>query len=372
MSEQTSKRLLSLDVFRGITIAGMVLVNDAGDWGHVYEPLEHAPWNGLTPTDLIFPFFMFIVGTAMTLSFAKRREKGIPDRILFYHVIIRSIIIFAIGVFLYAFPHFDLSSMRIMGVLQRIAVAYFFASAIYLLFNQRAIIWWIGGILIAYWAAMKLIPVPGIGAGVLTPEGNLSGYVDRIFLTGHMWYLTKTWDPEGLLSTIPSIATVLLGILAGFELRTDKTLNEKINNFFLWGTLLVVAALIINPFFPINKNLWTSSYVLVTAGLAFIGLACCLYIIEVKEKRGWTKPFIILGMNAIAAYTFASLLSTILDSIKISQGTETTSLQNVIYENLFGWISNPYIASVAFAICFVLVTWIFAWALYKNKIFIKV
>jgi len=372
MSEKKSNRLLSLDVFRGITIAGMVLVNDAGDWGHVYTPLEHAPWNGLTPTDLIFPFFMFIVGTAMTLSFAKRREQGVSDGVLFKHVLSRGLIIFAIGVFLYLFPNFDFHTMRIMGVLQRIAVAYVASSAISLFFNKRGIVFWIIGILAGYWAAMTLIPVPGIGAGVLTSEGNLSGFVDRIFLTGHMWYLTKTWDPEGLLSTVPSIATILLGILAGFELRTDKSLTEKINTFFVWGSVLTVLGLMINPFFPINKNLWTSSYVLVTGGLAFASLAFCLYVIEIKEKKGWTKPFIILGTNAIAAYVFAGLFSSIIYWIPVQQGTESKPFQEVFYKIAFGWIPDPYMASAAFAIVFVLITWLFAWALYRKKIFIKI
>ncbi len=368
MSDQQSKRLLSLDVFRGITIAGMVLVNDAGDWGHVYEPLEHAPWNGLTPTDLIFPFFMFIVGVSMMLSFAKRRESGIPDRTLFRHVIVRSVVIFALGVFLYAFPSFDIGTMRIMGVLQRIAVAYFLASSIYFAFDRRSIQRWIAGILIGYWAAMKFIPVPGAGAGVWTPEGNLSGYIDRIFLSGHMWYLTKTWDPEGLLSTVPSIATVLLGVLAGFELRSPRPLHEKINAFFSWGVAAVIGALIVNPFFPINKNLWTSSYVLVTGGLALIGLACCMYVVEVKERKTWAKPFVILGVNAIAAYTFAGLLSTTISTIHIG----SRSLQEVIYSDLFGWISDPFVKSVSFAAAFVVVTWVFAWFLYKKKWFLKV
>jgi predicted acyltransferase len=273
-----------------------------------------------------------------------------------------------VGVFLYAFPFFDVGTMRIMGVLQRIAVAYLLASSICLLFDRRAIEWWIAGILIGYWAAMKFIPVPGIGAGVWTPEGNLSGYIDRIFLSGHMWHLTKTWDPEGLLSTVPSIATVLLGVLAGFELRSPRSLHEKINAFFTWGVAAVIGGLIANPFFPINKNLWTSSYVLVTGGLALIGLACCIYIIEVKEKRTWAKPFVVLGVNAIAAYTFASLLATTIDTIHIG----SLSLQEVIYNNLFGLIGDPFVKSASFAVVFVVVTWIFAWFLYKKKWFIKV
>lgn len=372
MSDLTSKRLLSLDVFRGITIAAMVLVNDAGDWSHVYEPLEHAAWNGLTPTDLIFPFFMFIVGTAMTLSFAKRREKGVADSTLFKHVIIRSIIIFAIGVFLYAVPSFDLHTMRILGVLQRIAIAYLISSAIYLNFNHKAIIVWIIFLLGSYWAAMTLIPVPGFGAGVITPEGNLAGYIDRMVLGSHNYVWTKTWDPEGILSTVPSIATVLLGILSGFELRSERSLSEKVMNFFFWGVTLVVSGLLVNPFFPVNKNLWTSSYVLVTGGLAFISLAWCIYVIDIKQKTSWTKPFVVLGLNAIAAYVFAALLSTAVFNITFNTGSGVQSLQEIIYKNVFSWMINPYIASASYAFGFVVVTWIFAWVLYKNKLFIKV
>lgn len=368
----SSQRLLALDVFRGITIAGMVLVNDAGDWGHVYEPLEHAPWNGLTPTDLIFPFFLFIVGVAMTLSFAKRRENGESTSALFRHTLIRSSAIFAIGVFLYAIPAFDVHSFRIMGVLQRIAVASLLGAAIFLTGSRRAIQWWTAGILLFYWAAMTLIPVPGIGAGVLTPEGNLSGFIDRIFLSGHMWYLTRTWDPEGLFSTLPAVGTVLLGILAGFELRKERPLSETVNVYFVWGTAAVIGGLVMNPFFPINKSLWTSSYVLVTAGLALIGLASSLYIIEIKQKRGWISPFLVFGKNAIAAYVFASLFSTFLYEVSVPVGEGRMSLQEIIYKNLFGWIANPFNASVAFAACFVLVTWLFAWVLYRKNIFLKI
>src|SRR5258708_1546656 len=274
-------RMVSLDVFRGATIAAMILVNDPGSWSHIYTPLEHAEWNGWTPTDLIFPFFLFIVGVSMTLSFASRIARGITRGAMAIHVLRRSALIFAIGLFLNGFPDFDFSSIRIMGVLQRIAICYLVAGLLYLATFQRepaadkpagvranlrvtaavAI-----ALLVGYWALMTFVPVPGYGAGHLGKEDNLGAYFDRTLMGAHLWSESVTWDPEGFLSTIPAIASLLIGILAGEWLRSDRRAGRKVLGLACAGLVLLVAGLLLHPYFPINKNLWTSSFVLFTGG----------------------------------------------------------------------------------------------------------
>jgi len=367
------ERLLSLDVFRGITIAGMILVNDAGDWGHVYPALEHASWHGVTPTDLIFPFFLFIVGVAITLSVGKRKDRGDSKAVILRHALLRAVVIFAIGVFLYAFPRFDVATMRIPGVLQRIAIVYFVATALYLWLDRKALLWAIGACLIPYWAVMLNYPVPGGGLANLTPEGNLSAVVDRLLLNGHLWYLTRTWDPEGVLSTIPSIATGLLGVLAGYVFRSTRPPEEKVNVFFVWGCVLTVAGTIGDIWFPINKNLWSPSYVLFTGGMALFFLAFCYYVIDVRQSRRWVMPFRVFGTNAIFAYCFAAILSTLLYTISWSNAAgHSSSLQERIFQTCFSSWLSPLDASVGFAILFVLISWVATYVLYVKKIYLKV
>src|SRR5699024_5701358 len=254
-----SERLVSLDVFRGLTIALMILVNNPGSWGHIYPPLEHSAWHGWTPTDLVFPFFLFIVGVAMVYSFGKMKEHGMSKPAIYKKVVIRSILLFAIGLGMAIFPLFrfepfrlyDFSSMRIMGVLQRIGLCYLFASVIYLEFQKaKKIAYWGLGLITFYWIIMMTIPVPGYGAGVLTKAGNLATYIDKIVMTGHLW--KPGWDPEGLLSTIPAIATVLIGILTGQLLRSGYSKKEKAIYMFFFGNVGLVAGMIANAWFPIN------------------------------------------------------------------------------------------------------------------------
>jgi predicted acyltransferase len=263
-------RMVSLDVFRGATIAAMILVNDPGSWSHIYPPLEHAEWNGWTPTDMIFPFFLFIVGVSMTLSFASRIARGLTRRALVIHVVRRSALIFAIGLFLNGFPNFDFSSIRIMGVLQRIALCYLVAGLLYLATFQREPI---AGrparvranlrvtaavaiaLLVGYWALMMFVPVPGYGAGRLGKDDNLGAYVDRTLMGGHLWSESVTWDPEGFLSTLPAIASLLIGILAGEWLRSDRRAGRKVLGLAAAGLVLLVAGRLLHPYFPINKNL---------------------------------------------------------------------------------------------------------------------
>jgi predicted acyltransferase len=366
-------RLVSLDVFRGITIAGMVLVNNPGSWEHIYWPLEHAQWHGWTPTDLVFPFFLFIVGVAITLAFGSRVESGRNVRELYLKVIKRTLIIFAIGLLLNALPYFGLSDLRIPGVLQRIAVCYFFASILFLTTKVRAQLAITTALLLVYWFLVKFIPAPGFAAGDLTKEGSLPSFVDRVVFSKHVWAQAKVYDPEGLLSTIPALATSLIGVLTGHWLRSTRSAYEKVAGLFVAGAICVAVGWAWNPFFPINKALWTSSYVLFTGGLALQFLALCYWLIDIKGYRRWAKPFEIFGLNAIALYVLADLMAVLLEVINVSgpDGAKI-SLGSWIFEKLFASWASPVNASLAFAVAFVLVCLGLMWILYRRKIFIKV
>jgi predicted acyltransferase len=370
---RATERLVALDVFRGITIAGMVLVNNPGSWEHIYWPLEHASWHGWTPTDLVFPFFLFIVGVAITLAFGSRVSSGSGKRDLYLKVVKRSLIIFAIGLFLNGFPHFDLVGLRIPGVLQRIAVCYLFASLIFLNTKIRSQVAITIGLLLIYWILLNLIAAPGFPAGDLTKEGSLPSFVDRVVFGNHVWAQAKVYDPEGLLSTVPALATTLIGVLAGHWLRTKKTPYEKVAGLFAAGAICVVLGWAWNPFFPINKALWTSSYVLFTGGLALHLLALCYWVIDIKGYRRWAKPFEIFGVNAIALYVGAGLMADLLGVIQLTGADGTkVDLGSWIYDNLFASWASPINASLAFAIAFVLVWLGLMWILYRRKILIKV
>ena len=382
------ERMVSLDVFRGATIAAMILVNDPGSWSHIYPPLEHAEWNGWTPTDLIFPFFLFIVGVSLTLSFASRIARGISRGALLRHVVRRSALIFFIGLFLNGFPDFNFSSIRIMGVLQRIALCYLAAGLLYLFTYQTevrrgetervranlrltAIV--ALSLLVGYWALMTFVPVPGYGAGHLGKDDNLGAYVDRSLLGGHLWEESKTWDPEGFLSTIPAIASLLVGILAGEWLRSDRESSRKTLGLAAAGVALLVAGRVLHPFFPINKNLWTSSFMLFTGGWAVLALAACYWIVDVRRLRAWTMPFLVFGMNAILAYALAALVSELSTDFEFTNaaGREMTA-HGWIYQRLFVAHFSPLNASLGFAIFFVVVIFLLLWPFYRWKIFLRV
>jgi len=377
-----TQRLVSLDAFRGATIAGMILVNDPGDWGNVYPQLRHAAWHGWTFTDWIFPFFLWIVGVAMTFSFARRVEEGADRMKLMGHVVRRSLIIFALGLFLAGFPFgllfghsFSLANLRIPGVLQRIAVCYLASSAIFLTTHVRGHVAWIVGLLAGYWAMIMLIPVPGYGAGFLEPTGNLCWYIDSNLLAGHTWSGAPApgFDPEGILSTLPAIATTLFGVLTGHWLRSERSKEEKTAWMFVSGNLLLLAGAILDMWLPINKNLWTSSYSVFMAGWALVCLAMFYWLIDVKGYTKWSKPFVIYGMNAITVYVLAGLLGKTLYLVHFTASDGTTqTLKEVIYRNMFVPLASPVNASLLFAIAFVLVIYVAAWAMWKKKWFLKV
>jgi predicted acyltransferase len=361
-------RLLSLDVFRGLTMAAMVIVNNPGDWSNIYWPLEHAAWNGWTPTDLIFPFFLFIVGVSITLS---KKSSGWGS------ILRRAALIVGLGLFLAGYPRFNLHRWRIPGVLQRIGVCYLIAASIYRLTGsdrrrQAAAIVWIAAFLtVGYWAVMMLVPVPGGAAGDLSPEGNLGAWIDRALMERHLW--RAKWDPEGLLSTIPAIATTLFGVLAGLCLRGGWSESRKAGVLTAAGAAALVIGLVWNVVFPINKNLWTSSYVLFTAGFAALLLAVCYWIIDVKGWRRWTTPFVILGVNAITLFVASALLVKTLALIRVTASDgRSIAVSAWAYQHWLAPIAAPKNASLLYSIANLVVLFGLLWWMYRRRIFLRV
>jgi predicted acyltransferase len=364
---------MSLDLFRGATIAGMILVNNAGDEPNSYWPLKHAEWNGWTPTDLVFPFFLFIVGVAMAFSLSSRLKRGESRRQLLRHVLWRGLVLFALGMFLNGFPNqYHLASWRVYGVLQRIAVCYVISAILALWSDWRGWILTIASCLVGYWILMRFVPVPGFGMPthdipLLDPDHNLAAWLDRQLLSGHLYEGTR--DPEGALSTIPAVATSLLGMLTGQWLRSPHSPKSKALGMALFGLIGVTTGKILNFGFPINKKLWTSSFVIFTAGLALLCLALGYWIVDVKPWRGRTKPLLAFGMNAIAAYVFAEVISHLLDHMHTGKGL---SWQEIIYQRVFAPLASPMNASLLYALAYVLVCWVAMWALYRKGIFLKI
>jgi predicted acyltransferase len=369
--ERAAGRVASLDVFRGITIAGMILVNNPGTWEAIHPPLAHAAWHGWTPTDLIFPFFLFIVGVSITLALGRRAESGGRRRGLYVKIIRRAAIIFALGLVLAGFPRYDLSTLRIPGVLQRIAVCYLIASVIFLNTKWRAQAVIASALLLVYWALMMLVPVPGFGAGDLSMEGNLAAYLDRALIGRHIW--KPLYDPEGILSTIPAIATTLAGVLTGHWLGSRRSELEKVAGMFVAGAGAVVVGWAWGLCFPVNKALWTSSYTILAAGLALQLLAVCYWMVDIKNLRRWATPFSIFGMNALAIYFLSELFSKLISLVEFTRADgNAVDLKTLIYENAFASWASPVNASLMFALCVVLLWLVVAGVLYRQRIFIKV
>ena len=375
-----SERLLSLDVFRGITIMGMILVNNPGTWGAIYPPLKHAAWNGCTPTDLIFPFFLFIVGVAISYSLSKRKAQGGDMKSLYLNIFRRTVILFVLGLILAGFPfgllfghEFSWSTIRIPGVLQRIAIVYMISSILFLTTNTKFQYWFTGGVLVIYTVLMSLISVPGVGYANFEPTTNLAAWLDRLLLGSHLWSGTKVWDPEGILSTLPAIGTAMLGIFTGNWLRSEKDQTTKTVWLYVWGSILMVAGWVWDGWFPINKNIWTSSYVLYTGGLALNFLAFCYWFIDVKKITWWIKPFQVYGLNAITVFFLSGIVGRMMYMIKweTAEGT-MISVKDYLFQTFFlSWL-QPINASLAWAIAYILIWLGLMWILYAKKIFIKV
>lgn len=453
-----SERLLSLDTLRGLTIAGMILVNNPGSWNYVWGPLGHAEWDGWTPTDLIFPFFLFMVGVAMTYSFDKRLASGVSRRALMGHVICRATVLFLLGLILTGFPNFRLitpyilgiigleillerparkpgapvgyllpiailclvagvawfiydfsyfhspttrsswadffprasdpekgSYIRIPGVLQRIAMCYVVAAFIMMLTsNVRARLAWILVLISAYWVVMTFVDAPAgyqIGAGaknivVDSPPtapypGRLNDWIDTTLLNGHLYRHRP--DPEGLLSTIPAIATTLIGVLAGTWLRSKRDQQEKVAGIMVAGFALLVLGSVFDLFFPINKKIWSSSYVVFTGGWALLCLGFCYYTIDVLGWKRWATPFLVFGTNAITAFFASGLVARIIGMIKwtLPGGTET-NLKTYTFEAVRKVIGHPFWASHLWAVGFVILWFLILLPLYRKRIFIRV
>lgn len=354
---QSGERLLSLDVFRGITIAGMILVNNPGSWDHVYPPLLHAKWHGWTPTDLIFPFFLFIVGVAMSFSFA---VQGKPPSLA--KILSRSLVLFGLGLFMAAYPWFDVAHVRIPGVLQRIALCYLATSLLVLHASRKAIYGILALLLGSYFLLLR---------GDLSVDGNLAARVDRFLLVGHLW--KATWDPEGLLSTLPAIATTILGYLAGERLRVNENPHETAATLFTAGWALILGGLLWSLFFPINKNLWTSSYVLFTAGAALQFLAFLYWVVDVKKWRAGTYPAVVFGRNAIAVFVLSGLAAKSLILYKVERADDSSAgLYQLLYQSAFASWAGPLRGSLLFALATVLFWWLAMLPLYRRRIFITV
>jgi len=391
---------MSLDVFRGVTIASMMLVNNPGSWSHIYAPLDHAEWNGWTFTDTIFPFFLWIVGVAIPLSTSRRLEQGQSRGQLFLHAVRRTAIIFALGFFLNSFGffidgslarlgfggwlHHYLTNVRLPGVLQRIAVCYLSATLIFLRTGVRGQVIWTAGLLLGYWLLMAFAPFPvnvhgqtRYISGVFEKGDNFSACVDNLVLNGpaigtHVWKTAKTWDPEGIVSTIPAMATCLFGILTGHLLRSRRRPEEKTAWLMVAGASLMWLGQIMKLWLPINKNLWTSSYSVFMAGLAMICLGVYYWFVDAKGCRTFVKPFAIYGMNAITVFVLAGLLGRILGAIQIAVSADKSlSLQGWLYEMFFTPLASPKNASLLWAILYVLLLYLVAWVMYRKKWFVK-
>jgi predicted acyltransferase len=358
-------RLESLDVFRGLTIAGMILVSTPGTWDAVYPPLEHALWHGWTPTDLVFPFLLFAMGAAVPFAMARRRSG---TRKIRRHVIRRAAILFGMGLVLNAIetPPLRWATLRIPGVLQRIALVYLAVAWLTEHTTRRTQAIAAAACLLGYWALMTWVPVPGVGAGVLTPEGNLASYIDRLLLYGHMNH--ALWDPEGILSTIPAIATALAGVFAGDWLTRTHARHQTLVLFAV-GLAVMGAGLLWGRAFPINKNLWTSSFVLFSAGLAVQVLAICHWILDVRHTRAWASPFVAFGRNPLAAY----FLSVAFDSALTRSRVGAVSLKWLVFSNVFA-IRIPRLpaASLAYALTYVGVWAIIMGVMHRKRVFIGI
>lgn len=380
----SSQRLISLDVFRGLAIASMILVNTPGSWSHVYPPLLHAEWHGFTPTDLVFPAFLFIAGVAMAFSLRKYlptdnnvAPNNLAPRSVYLRLGRRCLMLFGLGLFLNIFglvlktwPAVDWSTVRWLGVLQRISLAYF-GAALLVLRLPRRVLWGVSaGILLVYWAMLSLIPVPDFPLGDLSPEGNVAGYIDRLLLGSNHLY-KPYFDPEGFLSTLPSIVTVLAGYFTGDWLRSQPRTHRTSLTLVMWGLAGVVSGSLWGLLFPINKQLWTSSYVLYSAGWSLLVLAFCFELIEVRQIRRWGWPFLVMGMNAIFVFVASGIIIRILYNTQVGSGEDALSTYAWLYETLFvPWAGNLN-GSLLFAIANVLI-WMGVLALmYRQRWFLK-
>ena len=360
------KRLISLDAFRGFTIAAMITVNFPGTWDHVYAPLRHSLWNGLTPTDLIAPFFLFIVGISIAFAYTKRLEKGVPKGDMYKKIIVRTLKIYLVGLFLNLLPDFNFAELRYTGTLARIAFVFIFCAFLFLntKWKTQAIVGVF--ILVAYWLVMTLVPTPGYGKVMLERGANLAAWVDENYMPGVLWQ--GTWDPEGILSTFPSFVTGITGLLAG-HLLLHKTLTKYEKSIYLMigGLFSTTLGYLWGLTFPVNENIWTSSFVLVTSGMAAMLLGAIFFLVDIRGRIRGTKPGIIFGANAITVYVLGDILGLLFYHMKIGGNS-----LNMHFFDVFTSIGlAPKFVSMIYSLIFICINFIPAYILFKKKIFIK-
>ncbi|MDZ4797694.1 MAG: DUF5009 domain-containing protein [Bryobacteraceae bacterium] len=359
-------RLVSLDVFRGGTIAAMILVNSQMSPG-AYAPLEHASWHGWTFTDLVFPSFLWIVGVAMTLSLAKRVARGDDKGRLMLHVLRRAALIFGIGLLLNLIPAFDFGRVRIPGVLQRIGLCYLIASAIFLWFGTVGRIVWAIALMAVYWVLMTVVEVPGCGAGSFAVDCNFAKWIDGMVLSGHMWSRSKTWDPEGLVSTMPAVCTTLFGIFAGQILASRRSAGEKTVWLFVAGNLQVFAGMMLSTWMPVNKQLWTVPFALWTSGIAYVVFAICYWLVDQRGWQRWKAPFVFFGVNALAMFVVSGMLARVVSMVKIGG----VSLSRLAWDGFYGELGGAN-GSLLYGLTHVLVCFLVAWGLYRRGWILKI
>ena len=366
-------RLQSLDIFRGITIAAMILVNTPGDWNNIYAPLAHSKWNGCTPTDIVFPSFLFMVGIAIVFALQTKKENPALHTRIIISAFRRMILLIAIGLSIQLFYHFDFEHLRFPGVLQRIAVVYFISTLVYLKGSNLFINYFFAGALIVYYLLMNFVPLPGGLAPNLEPGTNLAAYIDRfVFSVNHLNKTAKTWDPVGLLSTLPAIGSTLLGVKVGELLkRRDINGSDKTLYLFIAGVLLVFTGMVVNLFFPINKPLWSSSYVLYAGGICILAFALCYWFVDIKGRGKGLWPFLVFGTNAISAYVLAEILPGLLDMLQVNSNGQTIKGSKILYTQLFAPYFSPRNASLFSAMVFVLFIWLLMYPLYRKHVMIK-
>jgi len=366
MNETTNQRLLAVDVMRGLTLIGMIIVNDPGSWNHVFPPLLHAEWNGLTPTDYVYPFFLFLVGVSIPLAYQPKLDAKVRKAPMVGKIFSRSLKIFALGIFLWHFPDFNFSEIRWAGVLQRIALVFLPCALLFLYTDRKQQTRLAAGILLAYWVIMAYLPVPGIGMPDLSEPGkNWAHYLDSILLPGKLWQ--ETWDPEGILSTFPAIVTGIFGMLAGHILNEKKAMQQQLISLFLMGFVLLVMGDLWQWFFPMNKNIWSSSYTCLMGGIACLTLAGLIHLTDIRGKTSWTYPARVFGTNAIVAYVLAGTLTTVFYNNHFPEGG---------LNGLFmSWGQNlgipAQLASFLYALFYVGVVFLPVSILYRRKLFIR-
>ncbi|MGC1421332.1 MAG: heparan-alpha-glucosaminide N-acetyltransferase domain-containing protein [Terracidiphilus sp.] len=382
LAKNPVRRILALDVVRGITIAFMIMVNNNGGPGS-WHFMNHANWNGLTPTDLVFPTFVFVVGVSVVFAFHARIAKGDTRAKLAKHTIIRALVLILFGIIVNSFPFFELVHMRFYGVLQRIAVCYLVVGLFYL-WDQRPSTKWIAlaVCLVGYWVLVRWVPIPGVGTPgrdvpFMDMTQNLVSWIDRTLFPHHLYLYSpdhNVRDPEGLLSDLPAIGTALMGILTGIWLRTTRSVATKTAGLAIASICSLAAGYLWSLEFPLNKNMWTSSFVLVAGGYSLALLTFAWFAIEqMGWRKGWTWPWLVFGSNAIAAYMFSELTPGIFYNLHVAgENGKRMEFMTWLFTHTFAHIPNPHWAAFAYSVSFTTFCFIPVWILYRKKIFLKI